>query len=344
MQPRITIRDIAKQAGVHFTTVSMALRGHPRIPEETRERIRGIAERMGYRPDAMLSALSDYRKGLRKRRHQGTLAWINNHPVKDRLLSTMLYRQYFEGARDRADQLGYKLEEFWLREPGLTRRRVSSILRARGIQGVLVAPLPVANMEIDLLPWDEIAAVTIGFSLRSPLLNRVAPHQYHTMRTILREVRKLGYRRLGFVMGEEFDQRCDSNWQAAFWVDYHAQPAENRVEPFWYDSSELDEADFAAWMNRERPDVVLPTGGFLTPYIRRLGHRVPEDIGVVNHNVAPGDDYMSGMDESGVRTGMVAMEMLVAMVNRRDFGIPEIPQQMLIEGTWVPGETLRRIV
>lgn len=343
MQPRITIRDIASQAGVHFTTVSMALRGYTRIPEATRARIRMIADRMGYRPDAMLSALSDYRKSQKARPHQATLGWVNNHPVRDHLLSTPIYRQFFEGARDRANQLGFKLDEFWLHEPGLTKQRLTTILRTRNVRGVLIAPQPAENMRIDLLPWDEIAAVAIGFSLRSPQLSRVGPNQYHSMRTILREVRQLGYRRLGFVMDKELDQRSDSNWQAAFWVDHHAQPTKDQVAPFWYGSAGIDTNAFEAWLKRERPEVILPCGGSTWPILRRLGYRVPEDIGVVNHNIHAGNDYLAGIDESGPRTGVVALELLVAMINRQEFGLPEKPQQVLVEGVWTPGQTLRRL-
>src|SRR5690606_18100520 len=54
---RVTLSDIAKQAEVHVTTVSLALRNHPRLPERTRKRIQKIAEELGYQPDPVLQAL-----------------------------------------------------------------------------------------------------------------------------------------------------------------------------------------------------------------------------------------------------------------------------------------------
>lgn len=45
---RITMRAIAEKAGVSTSTVSLALSGHPRIPERTRRQIRELAEAMGY--------------------------------------------------------------------------------------------------------------------------------------------------------------------------------------------------------------------------------------------------------------------------------------------------------
>ena len=43
-RPRVVLADIAKKAGVHVTTVSLALRNSPRLPEATRTRIRALAE------------------------------------------------------------------------------------------------------------------------------------------------------------------------------------------------------------------------------------------------------------------------------------------------------------
>ena len=41
---RITLKDIALKASVHPTTVSMALRNHPELPEATRVRLQGLAK------------------------------------------------------------------------------------------------------------------------------------------------------------------------------------------------------------------------------------------------------------------------------------------------------------
>ena len=52
---RITLKDIARRTGLSVMGVSMALRNHPRIGEETRKRVRAVADEMGYRRDPMLS-------------------------------------------------------------------------------------------------------------------------------------------------------------------------------------------------------------------------------------------------------------------------------------------------
>ena len=51
MSNRVTIRDIAAKAGVHFTTVGLALRDSPRLSAATRKKIQKMAAKMGYAPD-----------------------------------------------------------------------------------------------------------------------------------------------------------------------------------------------------------------------------------------------------------------------------------------------------
>ena len=46
----VTIRDIAREAGVAVSTVSYALSGKVVLRKETRRRIIEAAERLGYRP------------------------------------------------------------------------------------------------------------------------------------------------------------------------------------------------------------------------------------------------------------------------------------------------------
>lgn len=53
----VTIKDIARLAGVSHTTVSRALNDSPLINEETKERIRSLAEQMNYTPNYSAKSL-----------------------------------------------------------------------------------------------------------------------------------------------------------------------------------------------------------------------------------------------------------------------------------------------
>ncbi|MDO4491385.1 MAG: LacI family DNA-binding transcriptional regulator [Lachnospiraceae bacterium] len=61
---RVTIKDIAKLAGVSYSTVSRALSGSTEISEATRERIRKICEEQGYHTNALARGLSNNRTNI----------------------------------------------------------------------------------------------------------------------------------------------------------------------------------------------------------------------------------------------------------------------------------------
>jgi DNA-binding LacI/PurR family transcriptional regulator len=64
MSRPVKIGDVAAAAGVSITTVSHALSGKGRLPEATRQRVREVAERLGYQPSALAQALAGGRTGM----------------------------------------------------------------------------------------------------------------------------------------------------------------------------------------------------------------------------------------------------------------------------------------
>jgi DNA-binding LacI/PurR family transcriptional regulator len=64
MGERIGIKEVAAAAGVSTTTVSHALSGKGRLPESTRERVREVAEQLGYRPNVSARKLGGGASGL----------------------------------------------------------------------------------------------------------------------------------------------------------------------------------------------------------------------------------------------------------------------------------------
>lgn len=347
MAGRITLRDIAEKAGVHFTTVSLALRNHPRIPVRTRQRIQRIARELGYRPDPHLSALSAYRQSRRPSGFQASLAWVTNHPTCDGWQSASQSREYHAGARERAEELGYTLEAFWLRAPRMTPSRVGQILRTKNITGLLMAPQPAADVRIDL-DWTRFCAVTFGYGLRQPKLPTVSNHQYHSGLRAVSELLNLGYSRIGLMLSPDHDEVIDHQYTGAYYgVMQHRNPGSQLPVLFvseTADSSHL-RATFLEWVNRHEPDAILTM-----PYydIRVLtaaaGLRIPRDIGVAFLNLI-GDmknGEFAGMAEPSREVGAAAVDHLVSMINHDRRGIPATQNLILVESQWTPGKSVRR--
>ena len=62
---RVTMRDVAKEAGVTSAAVSYALSGKRPISEETRRRVEQAIERLGYTPNMAARTLGSARQDSR---------------------------------------------------------------------------------------------------------------------------------------------------------------------------------------------------------------------------------------------------------------------------------------
>ena len=53
----ITIYDVAREAKVSMATVSRVVNGNANVKQETKEKVEAVIERLGYRPNAVASAV-----------------------------------------------------------------------------------------------------------------------------------------------------------------------------------------------------------------------------------------------------------------------------------------------
>ena len=338
----VTLRDIAGIVGLHYSTVSLALRDSPRLAPETRQRIQALARELGYRPDPMLTALNAYRRARVAPHYQATIAWVNNWPRRAMLYERPEFLEYFQGATARAEQLGYKLEEFWLREPGMTPAKLARVLRARTIQAVLLAPQFEPNTALDF-DYADFAAIAFGYSLQPAVLSVVTNHQMHSVGLLLRRLLDLGYRRPGLCIPRDMDEKVESAYLSAFLLLAWKEPTLGQVPPLLFVDDRALEADtlLVDWLGTHRPDVVVSLS-YLAERVERLGYAIPRDIGFATISIDVAEARWAGIYQNGRIIGGKAVDMAVGMLHRGERGVPEVPVRMLVEGTWRDGETVRR--
>ncbi len=73
-----TLKDISSELGLSVATVSRALNGFPEVNIKTRERVRAVADRMGYKPNRIAQRLVTGRSGM-----VGMIAKINSDMTTD---------------------------------------------------------------------------------------------------------------------------------------------------------------------------------------------------------------------------------------------------------------------
>jgi LacI family transcriptional regulator len=339
MPDKATLQDVAKQAGVHRTTVSLALRDHPRIPLETRDRVKAISARLGYRINPLVAALMQSRRLGRDVKHV-TLAYVTNYPTRYGWKPVHHDRpDFFPGAVSRARELGYKLEDFWLAEPGMTSARFCDILAARNIHGLIIGRLPPGQSSL-ALDWKRFSCVSLGMTLRSPVLHHVTENHFDTVWQGMQQCLDRGYRRVGFVFSEANDSpHVGDRWLGAFLRQQLAFPAKDRVAPC--PQIPADAEVFARWFKRQRPDALIATHARpVLGWLKQMGVRVPRDVGIIDLEDHPQQDS-AGVHYDPTNVGALAVEMLVGLLHRNETGVPDTNQhEVLLTGEWREGRTL----
>src|SRR5271155_742821 len=93
LKRNITLQDIGRKLGLSTTTISLALRDHPRISEVTKVRVRKMIEQMKYQPDRVARALVMGKSSL-----IGVIVPNSSDPY---------YSEVFKGIEDAARALSY---------------------------------------------------------------------------------------------------------------------------------------------------------------------------------------------------------------------------------------------
>lgn len=339
MEKYVTLRDIAKVAGVHFTTVGLALRNDPNVNAGTAAKVQEVARRLGYTSNAMLSALSAYRRG-QSRRFAGVLAYVLNYDPAQ-YQGNLAEATLAKAVAGYAESQGFSLETFQVSDTGLTGPQLSRVLRARGIQGVLLSPrLPVPGPISDL-DWSRFSTVAVGYSITNVAAHRVCIHHAYNMRLCLRKLRERGYQRIGLIVKQDFSERSLGVMLGSYLAEQYVQPAENKVEPLH--ALELNQKVVGQWLKRQRVDCVVLPGANLEvcDWIRQLGYQVPADVGLALISRFGPSDHVAGIDEQNDLLGVAAGKCLVSLLQHNECGLPEFPLYTMIEGRWVDRPTVR---
>jgi DNA-binding LacI/PurR family transcriptional regulator len=336
---KATLQDVATRAGVHRTTVSLALRDHPRIPAETRERVQAIAAKLGYRINPLVSALMQSRRSGQAEKHV-TVAYVTSYPTRFGWRPPHHDRpNYFPGAVERARDFGYKLEHFWLGEPGMTSPRFCDILSARGINGIIVGRLPPGQHSMELA-WSRFSCVALGLTLRSPRLHHVTENHFDAAWQGMQRCRERGYRRVGFVFTEANDSpRVGDRWLGAFLAQQQLFLPADRLPPC--PAVPADETSFRTWFERERPDALLAVHARpVLAWLGRMGRHAPRDVGLIDLAGDHPELGCAGVYANPAQLGALAIEMLVGLMHRNETGVPRDPHEILLTGEWHDGKTL----
>jgi len=315
-------------------TVSMALRDHPRVAPETRERIKKIAKRQGYTPDPNLTQLMGY---LRKRdisKEEPVIALLNGKPcrLKDFGPDAKLIRQ---GAIERAEALGFKTEDFWLHEPNMRIERMVQILETRGIRGVVV--LPVESLkDVFSFPHEDFMGVATCSVAAKLGFNQVHPHFYQAMHLGVSSLASKGFKRIGFCVTDAEDEQ--SNHLFNCYLTWYQQGISKKDRVPALLRNNISRTDLLKWVEKHHPDVVFSTNAEHYKWLKESGLKIPGDISFAVLGSASDDlEGIARVDIGYKKIGATAIDILKTKLANESLGPTDNPAVTLIRGDWIDG-------
>lgn len=343
----MTTRELARLARVSPATVSLALRNHPRISAGTKARVARLVRKYHYVVDGRVSELMRRIRSHAVGRPSGCLGLITLYPEERPWLpqcrANHLLRLHKSMVK-RAAELGYRIEPFWVRNPAMSCRRLSGIIEARGIQGLL--SLGASELE-DEMPAElqHFVIVTLGFSI-STGLHRIVSHFAHNTALLLTQLKAAGYRRPGIVLQQYQDGR-NAHIVAGMYL-YFSQYVFGTLDlPIFYTSATLEQTALDQWFRAHRPDMVICVeynGHYraMENYLKKRRLAVPQDVGLALLEAAVHPEGISGVRQNYEQMAISAVDMLVSRLQLGEVEMPSVAKVECVEGDWTEGATLRR--
>lgn len=340
------MQDIADRVGVTRATVSMALRGDPRITAARRAEVAQVAAELGYRPNPQVASLMTQLRLSRRAPVSTFLGFLcfHDHPEIFGADSTELFhRTVFAACREQSEELGYAFELIWVGQPGMRPERMDQILHTRATAGVIVAPVS-RGTATNILNYRDRAVVKIGYSAQDLPSHRVVPDHAQAMRRVLRHLREAGYHRIGFVFNSAIDHFTQGEFTAfvhahnalvgtaavpPLMSDHYHRPAELRASVQQY---------FAAY----RPEVIVSDQIRPLRALQETGLKVPGDVEFCCLNTAHTVEQCAGFHQNLEVIGRETVLLLDNLIRHNRRGLPEVPLTIKVGGYWTDGPTLSR--
>lgn len=325
-EKQITVRALAKLAGVSPMTVSRALRNHPEVGGETARRVQELARKHGYQTNPLVGAVMR-RMRAGDRVEAETLAVVWAHALDAGERANPWRKRLLKGVRLRAEQFGFAVEE-WAHDPlKMSDARLSQIFYHRGIRALLLLPAyphPSVPLEFE---WQHFAAATVGHGPMSDRLHRATHDHYAGMETALLELVAAGCKRPGAVFPPDWDAFVHRRYSASFFANSN-QPREAVF------AGDFNSPEFPAWLKAGRYDALIANRVPSPDQAARLRLNRPRSPKIVSLHWLPDDAPSGGIDQMPERVTAAAIDLILGQMSRFESGIPDYPKTVLVPGEW----------
>lgn len=317
MMKKVGIRDVAREAGVSITTVSRALNGYTDVSEETRDKIKSIAERLNYAPNINARSLGG--------KAQVTIALLVSglkHTDESGIVFGILSGAYHATIKNNYDFILLTTNQGKQKEMNYLQ-----LCRERNINGVAIQGIRTDDPYYEELIKSEIPCVVIDLDLKGKNVSSVSIDNVDASYTAVKNIIEKGHRNIGMINGTDTAEvsRDRFTGYAKALIEKSISINLEYVKNGKYDEN----IAYKEGKNliSENPEItaifcasdVMAIG--LIRAINDMGKVVPDDISVVGFDDIPVSKYINGglstVKQDPFVTGQIAINMLCDMINNK---------------------------
>jgi DNA-binding LacI/PurR family transcriptional regulator len=275
----VTLKDVARLAGVSTTTVSRTLSNPQRVNSETRERVQQAAEAIGYTGNEMARSL--------RQKDTRTIGLI----ISDIL--NPFHAQVAGGLERYASERGYSAILCHSDEDVNKERASLELLRRHRVVGIVLEPTEGCRVEVEAIVRSGIPVVEVDRVSGATGAASVLSDNIGGAAVAARYLLSLGHRRIATIAG---DQQLTSGRERLEGFRAALGSAGISVPDAWIVTGRYTDDDgYSAAQTLFSAAGTTPTALFVANIemtvgalqaIRELGLRIPEDVSVISFDDA----------------------------------------------------------
>lgn len=328
---KVTIQDVAREAGTSVSTVSRVLTGNAPVSSDKRRAVEAAVERLGFHP-------SHVARSLRTRATQTISLLIND-------ITNPFYSVVARGIEDEANRLGYSLILCNTNDDPARERQYLNVLRAKQVDGIIFGPTG-ENVDLIQSMARRIPMVLVDRRLDAVPVTAIVADNEGGAHAAVQHLIERGHRQIGIVMwepelttlSERYAGASRAMTEAGLILDPALVLRVPRAHP------EQIAYEVTCWLGKAKPTALFALNNQLgvgtLHALHDLGLRIPQEMGLIVFDDLEvfqlTDPPISAVAQPAAALGRRAMQALARRIEHPDEpppGVLVLPTELILRGS-----------
>ena len=313
----VSIRDVAKAAGVSAGTVTRALNHYPDVSTATRDRIIGIARQMGYRPNQMARSLSS--------KHNNNIGLVFSGFLEEKIINSFV-EMLMRGSYQYAMSHGVELSICMINTRIQQEKSFEQLCHEHNIAGAVLMGLKTTDPYCQSLAQSQLPCVTVDIEVDGPCVSCVLTDDVKAFDELTQYLIDRGHRRIALVHGRKNSmvsvRRLEGARQAMARSGLRLREEDIIYTNFLREEATEGVQDYLRAHGADGASAFLCMSDLLAvgaiEGLKKLHYRVPQDYSVVGFDGLDFTNYtdptITTIDQNIQQKGYEAARLLCEMI------------------------------